>query len=69
MSKVYKVPCVWQMWGMYEVEAESLGQAIEQAMELPLPDTQDYLSDSFEIDADGLRVFNPELGEDEFEDV
>jgi len=51
VKKVYKIPCVWQMWGMMEVEADSLEEAKRIAIEdAPLPTDGEYLEGSFELD-------------------
>jgi hypothetical protein len=47
----YKIPIVWQSIKFYEVEAENLQDAVEQALQtfLSEPD-ENYLEGSFEID-------------------
>lgn len=47
--KTYKIPVVWQMYGVVRVEADSLEQAMELALEAKLPDG-DYIEGSFELD-------------------
>jgi len=50
--KTYKIACVWQMWGVHKVEAESLKEAEEKVLgELGLPEGY-YIEDSIEIDKD-----------------
>jgi len=54
----FKVPVVWTMWGVYEIESESEEDAKIKAeeyvfdMSTPLPDCKTYLDDSMEIDYD-----------------
>jgi len=54
--KKYKIPVLWQMSGIVEIEAESLEDAVIIAKndtntnELSLPTDGDYISDSFEVD-------------------
>lgn len=54
----YLVPCVWQMYGRVEVEADSAEEAIEIAerdkYDFALPEEGFYLEDSFEIDGEGI---------------
>jgi len=52
----YRVGCVWQLYGVAHVEAESLDEAIEQvkAPDFSLPDG-DYVEDSFEVDEEITR--------------
>ena len=54
MSKKYKVPCSWQMYGFVEVEAEDWSDAIWQAEcdHQPLPEDGEYVMSSFEVDHD-----------------
>ena len=54
MSKNYKVPCSWQMYGYVNVEASDWDDAVEEAYgdEVPLPKDGEYVIASFEIDYD-----------------
>lgn len=53
VKKVYRIPCVWQVIGTMEIEAESLEEAKRIAIEeAELPEKIDYLEDSFELDED-----------------
>jgi|SaaInlV_135m_DNA_3_1039749.scaffolds.fasta_scaffold93466_2 hypothetical protein len=54
MSKEYKIPCSWQMYGYLDVEAESWDEAIEKAEDngTPLPTDGSYVEASFEVDHD-----------------
>ena len=51
MSKEYKIPCSWQMYGYLEIEAEDWDEAINMAYEESLP-CGEYVTDSFEVDHD-----------------
>ena len=53
----YKIPSVWQMYGVMEIQAENLDEAIEKAHDAALPDG-DYLQDSFEVDEASLEYHN-----------
>jgi hypothetical protein len=48
--KTYRVPVVWQMYGYVEVQAESMSEAVNNAMEAPLPEDGSYIEGSFELD-------------------
>ena len=54
--KTYRVPVVWQMYGYVQVEAESMSEAIHEAMNAPLPIDGDYIEGSFEVDELGIGV-------------
>lgn len=50
-TKIFKIPCSWQMYGHIEVRAESLEEAVSNAessdCELPIGS---YIENSFEVD-------------------
>lgn len=51
MSKIYQIPITWEAIRTYNVEAESLQQAVEKALDQFLREPDDeYLCDSFRID-------------------
>lgn len=60
---VYKIPVLWQVWGIAEVEADSVEEAVELASswETPLPKTSEYIDDSFEVDVEGILFQNSNL--------
>jgi len=53
----YRIPCVWQCYGVVEIEASSMEDAIEKAKDAPLPNG-DYIDDSFEVDIESLEYHN-----------
>lgn len=55
----YKIPCSWQMYGMMEIEADSLEEAVEIANsdEQNLPEGS-YVEASFEVDEEILDFEN-----------
>ena len=55
--KTYKIPVVWQCWGLVEVKAENIEDAKDMAMDAPLPNGE-YVCDSCEIDEDGIELYN-----------
>ena len=55
--KTYKIPCVWQNHGYYEIKAFSLEDAIDLAYERgELPKDSEYIEDSLEIDFAGIEI-------------
>ena len=57
MSKKYKIPCSWQMYGFVEVEAEDWSDAVWQAQQdgRSLPEDGEYVMSSFEVDHDMIE--------------
>ena len=58
MNKMYKIPVVWQSWGLCEVKASSLEEAIKKATTRGLPQNCEYIEGSFEVDLEGISNFN-----------
>jgi hypothetical protein len=59
--KKYKIPCAWEMYGVMEVEAESLDAAIETArLHGELPTNAAYVDGSFEVDSEVVEDYNHE---------
>ena len=59
--KKYKIPCGWEMYGVMEVEADSLDAAIETArLHGELPTNADYVNSSFEVDMEVVESYNHE---------
>ena len=61
MSKYYEIPCVWEVYGTLEVEANNLEEAIELAEDTErygLPDISDYVDGSFQVDRDIAEEIN-----------
>ena len=56
--KTYRVPVVWQMYGIVEVQAESLSEAIHEAQAAPLPEDSSYIEGSFEVDECGIDILD-----------
>ena len=55
----FKLPCTWTLCGVITVKAETLDEAIEQAyQDNHLPDSSDYLPDSFEVNGEDARRMN-----------
>ena len=52
--KTWKIPVVWQEMGVIKVEANTLDEAIEIAMDydgvIPIPDDGTFLNGSWEVD-------------------
>ncbi len=45
----FRIPCSWQQYGVYEIQAETLEDAIDIAEDEALPDRSSYIEDSFTI--------------------
>ena len=61
MSKKYKIPCSWIMYGFAEVEADSFDEAVEivESSETNLPEGS-YVEASFEVDHEVLEDWKNE---------
>lgn len=57
MNKTYKIPVVWQVSDICEIEANSLEEAIQKAKDGPLPSRGEYINDSLQIDFES-NIFN-----------
>jgi hypothetical protein len=61
----YKIPVYWTMFDTMEVEAESLKEAVNKAIDImPLPDG-DYVDGSFTVEMYTLNEIYPEEIRDE----
>ena len=49
-KKIFRVPCVWEMYGYTEVEAEDWDDAVDKAPLSGLPDDGSYVFASFKVD-------------------
>jgi hypothetical protein len=61
--KTYKIPATWQMYGILEVEADSLDDAIQKASgpEYSLPTNSAYVEDTFKVDFELVENYNEEM--------
>jgi hypothetical protein len=59
---IYKIAYTYMLYGTVDVEAASLEEARELAMQLSINnrDNEHYLDESFQIDEDGTNCYNPE---------
>lgn len=64
----YKIPCIWRMYGMYHIKANSLQEALQLVDDAELPTDKDYLDGSFEIDKFMLPYYN-RLSEEEINKI
>ena len=62
LGKTYRIPCSWQMYGVMDVKAESLEEAIEKASggSTALPTNSAYIEASFEVDTEIVEDYNQE---------
>lgn len=56
----FKIPVTYQMWGVYEVEADSLEKAKAKVLndKTPLPDNSYYIKGSIKISEDEVNEIN-----------
>lgn len=55
----FRVKLYWEMCGEVEVEADSVDQAIEKAVDGPLPQSSEYVMDSANADPIDVTLVNP----------
>lgn len=67
--KEYTIPVVWSVMGRMKIKATSLEEALLKAEDVPLPKDSSYLDDSFEIDYDGVRNYNPNLSDEDKDEL
>ncbi len=56
--KNYKIPVTWTMYAVVQVQAQNVIDAINKVEEGDIPTGGGYLEDTFQVDNDGLAVFN-----------
>jgi hypothetical protein len=64
-KKTYTIPCTWQVSGFITVEADNLNEALTEADDAPLPETNEYIEGSFEIDHQMISFYNDNLTKEE----
>lgn len=62
MKRKFKIPVVWQCYGIVEVLAHNVEEASEKILsgDLPLPEGH-YLEDSLEVDTEAIPVYNNDV--------
>jgi hypothetical protein len=55
----FRVKLYWEMCGEVEVEADSVDQAMQKAIDGPLPESSEYVSDSANVDPIDVTLVNP----------
>ena len=60
MKQIYRIPVTWEMWGVCDIEAESLEEAKAKVFDCntPLPENPSYIDDTIQIDEDGIGMYN-----------
>jgi hypothetical protein len=64
--KRYTIPIYWEVMGYYEVEANSLEEAKAMTVEMPLPQINDVVMESWELGEDDQII---ELDQKELPDL
>ena len=58
--KTYKIPVTWTTYAVVEVKADSIEDAMDDVEQGGLPEGGSYIDGSFEIDQEGLGIYNKE---------
>jgi hypothetical protein len=60
----YRVPVVWQSWGVCEVEADTAEEAKNLAIDpkTPLPEAADFVDETAEVDEEAFDIYLIEDG-------
>ena len=66
-KKLYRIPVEWAVTGTLLVEAESLAEALIEVEDTPLPEAQDYIEGTFEINRHMIAYVNKNLTKEEIE--
>ena len=66
-KKLYRIPVEWAVTGVMLVEAESLSQALVEAEDAPLPEAQEFIEGTFEINRSMIAYVNKNLTKEEIE--
>ena len=64
-KKLYRIPVEWAVTGTLLVEAESLSEALLEAEDAPLPEPEDYIDGTFEINHQMISFVNKKLTKEE----
>jgi hypothetical protein len=64
-KKLYRIPVEWAVAGTLLVEAESLSEALLEAEDAPLPEPEDYIDGTFEINRQMISFVNKKLTKEE----
>ena len=64
-KKLYRIPVEWAVTGTLLVEAESLSEALLEAEDAPLPEPEDYIEGTFEINRQMIPYVNKNLTKEE----
>jgi hypothetical protein len=64
-KKLYRIPVEWAVTGTLLVEAESLSAALLEAEDAPLPEPEDFIEGTFEINRQMILFVNKKLTKEE----
>jgi hypothetical protein len=64
-KKLYRIPVEWAVTGTLLVEAESLSEALLEAEDVPLPEPEDFIEGTFEINHQMISFVNKNLTKEE----
>lgn len=66
-KKLYRIPVEWAVTGVMLVEAESLAEALVEAEDAPLPEAQNFIEGTFEVNRHMIQYVNKNLTKEEIE--
>jgi hypothetical protein len=64
-KKLSRIPVEWAVTGTLLVEAESLSEALLEAEDAPLPEPEDFIEGTFEINRQMISFVNKNLTKEE----
>ena len=64
-KKLYRIPVEWAVTGTLLVEAESLSEALLEAEDAPLPEPEDFIEGTFEVNHHMISFVNKNLTKEE----
>ena len=64
-KKLYRIPVEWAVTGTMLVEADNLAEALLEAEDAPLPEPEDYIDGTFEINRHMIAYVNKNLTKEE----
>lgn len=64
--QTYRIPVVWESWGVLSIDAGSLEQAAALALdsEMPLSDQKEYVDESIRVDWESVGGCNAPMPDD-----
>ena len=69
--KTWRIPVVWNVFGEYEIEADTLKEAVEKAYnKTSFPEDREYINDSFTVEfGDNLKKLRDEYNDGQEDEI